>query len=1104
MGFKGSVESFSLADVFQNLAMNQQTGTLHVFTATNEEKFVYFQSGQVRYLSHGPNKVLLTPEIFYARGIINIIQMNSARQRVNETHESAGAALIALNHCTEQQVNEIFKLQLEEEIYDLFGWEKANFEFNEGSPQESLFIGQISTGKGPSLPISHLIMEAARRVDEWDRLKKQISSFKEIYCMDLAARKAIESGEMETDPVEKRVASLIDCARDVEDIILDSNLFKFEVLTALSSFLQSSLIRPAAVSELTVAEQECMRSDMPKRRVKVLERILALGGENAKIRRELAESLARDNQIDKACIHYTVLAEAEQQAGREEAALDLYRRVLALSSKHIKAHEQLAAIYAKRGQKREAFVHYQELFETFRDQNHLPQARTAAAAAVDCDPSHIDLRNALIELLLQDNQKDAAGHQLELLGDFAGKNGNVKLAVDAYRRAMHLRPANKNLKKKLNDVMLTKEDRLARKRKAVFAMVFIAVVGLAGAIVAFKEHLNWQAYSVAERSALELQVEASKLEADKKYKEAGGRYSQAAETYLPLAKIFSPVLGFNKKATAQIAQLQEMAKAAENSAVKYREELSRKAELSRENADNAMKAKRVFEAVELYQNVLDNDAASEKARFQAEKGKAEAQAIIDRLKQGKEKVTAAKPDQVFASVEEEYSYKLAFMNEFRGYPDVKVSEIEMPVMVKPNINDVKVYLDTRWFGTVQVGGTREANTFRYSAGEPHKFEFRKDGFKTQVLSTSELRSSIFNLKMERDPALRVDLRSSMPADAYLSGEPLMAGNVLYVGTSDGSLLQINSIATNMSVKEFKAAPTGSLNMEVYGPLNLVKREGKSDLIVFCTKAGDCFGVDTATMKQVWSQKGKGRDLTAKPSVLRLPLLANASILAVPLEKKLLLYDCETGLPVSGGAIDFAAGITSSVTGIDNDSMVLAGCQDGKLRGVSLKTQVAREWTPNPEALSLRSKPVVYDGDIVIAADDGVIYLFKLAKNNFEYRVVLENAGPFVCEPLIVRKRIYAGTVDKDGFWCADLGTRQRLWKVQDNDIGDVRHKPAVLEKAVYFGTDKGRLYSVDAESGAIRWVYQFESNKAIIGSPMVSGKRVYAISRDGKVLGFDE
>ncbi len=50
MGFKGTLDSINLADIFQNLAMNQQTGTLRVQNR-NEFKCIYFDRGGIRYLS---------------------------------------------------------------------------------------------------------------------------------------------------------------------------------------------------------------------------------------------------------------------------------------------------------------------------------------------------------------------------------------------------------------------------------------------------------------------------------------------------------------------------------------------------------------------------------------------------------------------------------------------------------------------------------------------------------------------------------------------------------------------------------------------------------------------------------------------------------------------------------------------------------------------------------------------------------------------------------------------------------------------------------------------------------------------------------------------
>lgn len=325
MGFKGSVESFSLADIFQNLAMNQQTGTLRVFVRDTEmERNIFFDGGQVKYLSHGKQKPLLLGEILVGRGVVKEDQVAEALQRQAENKEPLGANLVQLGYMDLGQVDELVTHQIEEEIYDIFGWEAAQFEFIEGPPPKDLFVDQL-TGKGSNLPISHLIMEAARRVDEWERLRQRVPSFREIFVAEPTVMEAVHAGQMEIDVIEQRVLMMIDGSRDVDDLIRDTYLFRFEVLQALAAFLQSSMIRPASAEELQAAAARLEQEGERPRRCKVLERLLAVKGDDPEMRLALAEALSAEAQNEKAAIHFSVLAEAEVQAGNEDKAVALYK-----------------------------------------------------------------------------------------------------------------------------------------------------------------------------------------------------------------------------------------------------------------------------------------------------------------------------------------------------------------------------------------------------------------------------------------------------------------------------------------------------------------------------------------------------------------------------------------------------------------------------------------------------------------------------------------------------------------------------------------------------------------------------------------------------------
>ena len=1105
MGFKGSVDSFSLADVFQNLAMNQQTGTLRVIQAGGQEKHVFFQDGQIRYMARGPKQLLLPPEAFFARGLVSQQQLDAALERQSTIAESVGDGLLALGHITQEQLDDAAKHQVEEEIFDLFSWEKASFEFNEGAPLQDMFNDQIGR-KNRALPISHLIMEAARRVDEWDRLSKQIPSFKEVYILDLAVRKAIEKGEMEVDAIEKRVASLIDGARDVDDLIEDSHLFQFEVLTGLGSFLQSSLVRPANVQELSFAEQECLKHNLPRRRIKLLERVLALGGENLRARKELADLLAREQQVDKACIHYGVLAEAELGAGREDGAIEYYRRILAIMPGHIKSHEQLGALYAKRGQKREAFVHFNELYHTLRDQNHLAESRVACLNALECDPSQSDLRNSLIDILIAENQKDAASAQIELMGDQAARSGNVRVAADAYRRAMQYRANDKQLKKKLADVMLTKEDRQARKQRFRAALAVLGLAGLAVAGLALKEYSNGNSYRRAVAASTQLSQAAGAAESGGQFDDAVNKYQEAQRGLRPITTVFSPVMGYNGLAKTAIEALNVNIQKAIDSGNTRRNEAEKQSKTDLDNAENALRANDIYDARELFDRVLKNAYSSKDALTAATAGMTAAQKKIEELEASKRRLANKNQNKEFASVDEETTYKRELILKYGSNPKLlNMNEIDLPLHIKPDTDDVQVLLNGKLKGSVNIASPRELNTYRYPAVGNHRFEFQRRGYRTVTVNTNELLSQIFQLKMQREPNVTIPLRSALGPDASLSGEGVIDGDSIFIGTSEGSLLRV-SLTERKVTAQHDLSDTNKLNKEVYGPIFIHKRTDKPPIIVYCTKAGDCIGLllEGDKFKPAWPMvKAPGNSLSARPAVLKLPILNTNPMFVLPAEKRLAIVDCETG--TAARPLELKEPVTSTPINIDQNSLIVAGCADGNLYGINMGNEVVREWKTNARAAAIRGRPVLFDDKMIAAADDGKLYLLDPKKDGFASGDIALD-GTLVSEPLIYKRKLYIGSTLREGLWCVDVGARRVQWgPVPDSrDIGGISNSPVPLDNGIYVVTDTGKLYAFDAERGSVRWVYKVDGGKAFACPPLPYGKRLYCIHGGGSILGFDE
>src|SRR5262249_39963262 len=118
--------------------------------------------------------------------------------------------------------------------------------------------------------------------------------------------------------------------------------------------------------------------------------------------------------------------------------------------------------------------------------------------ALENDPTSVKMRNALVELLLMDDLHEEASHHLEQLGDIAARSRNSALAADAYRRAMQYRKSTRPLKKKLNEVLLTKEDKQARRRRMMLSVFFLLFVVLSLTGLAWQENENRKKFEAAE------------------------------------------------------------------------------------------------------------------------------------------------------------------------------------------------------------------------------------------------------------------------------------------------------------------------------------------------------------------------------------------------------------------------------------------------------------------------------------------------------------------------------------------------------------------------------------------------------------------------------
>lgn len=231
MAIKGSLREASLPDVLQLLSMGKKTGCLSV-THRNNFGYIYFDKGRISYASIVNRRDRLGDMLVKA-GSITPEQLESAIQAQGKHRDKRiGDLLVELGFITREALHEHVRIQIEEAVYLLFTWNEGtfNFEADVHPERQDLLV---------SIPPESLLLEGARRVDEWSLIEKKIPSFDMVFDADW---RKLAATELPLTAEQQNVLQHVDGRRDVTSLVEISGLVEFEVGKALYGLLTAGLI----------------------------------------------------------------------------------------------------------------------------------------------------------------------------------------------------------------------------------------------------------------------------------------------------------------------------------------------------------------------------------------------------------------------------------------------------------------------------------------------------------------------------------------------------------------------------------------------------------------------------------------------------------------------------------------------------------------------------------------------------------------------------------------------------------------------------------------------------------------------------------------------
>lgn len=234
MALHGQLTAETLADLLQVLALGRRQGTLRVRDG-RRTRVLRIADAHVQLLSTDSGNGLRIGKLLVRRGHLTSRQLKEAVRRQESTASLLGEVLVQLGWVTQEHVDEVVRAQIEEEIHDLFLWRDATFEFDEqaGEPLEA----SEARLRGVEMDISHVLVEAMRRRDEWPMVRSGIPGSGAIFRWVTP-----EAGDRarETSQVAVRLlAESIDGTHSVRDLVDCSPLGRFHVWRILAGWRAS-------------------------------------------------------------------------------------------------------------------------------------------------------------------------------------------------------------------------------------------------------------------------------------------------------------------------------------------------------------------------------------------------------------------------------------------------------------------------------------------------------------------------------------------------------------------------------------------------------------------------------------------------------------------------------------------------------------------------------------------------------------------------------------------------------------------------------------------------------------------------------------------------
>ncbi len=474
---RGDLEQINLSDIFQTLAMTKMEGVLRVSNPL-EQRQVFCKGGYVRILV--PPRVVKRRlgQLLVGAGLLAPDDLRKALLEQRKSSRPLGEVLIQSGLVTAEQVEDLLGMQVTEDLFALFTWRHGTFEFYKGPVEDNHLRAAFEACA--EYEVNSLLLEVARRSDEWESILAAISSLEEV------PQRLVEQlpDDRKLTEIHAAVFAATDARTSYRDHVEHTTFSLFDMARAARDLVDRELIANVGDDALVAAAAVQCELGANKKALVLLQTLRERPGDRSLQTLQNCAQVLRS--LGEGRLAGTVLLEAAQLQTDPELALSLAREARDVSPRDPETISFLRTILLAHSPSDSTELEQctLELLDALLAEDRTSTALEIIADARATGTARPEILMREAKLLQKARNPQRAAEILCELAEHYQAIGDRAHTIEAYQSALRLDRSRRDVQRLLTQLQRTK---LGRALRYVAAGASVALV-MAMGVVVWQQH----------------------------------------------------------------------------------------------------------------------------------------------------------------------------------------------------------------------------------------------------------------------------------------------------------------------------------------------------------------------------------------------------------------------------------------------------------------------------------------------------------------------------------------------------------------------------------------------------------------------------------------